>query len=368
MEQHAGTLLPLMDQMHAEASFSDPLISPDDANEGVMPDINEEPFPQIKEEPMANIKEDPIDEHDFVLLVKEESMDSGEEMDLEEQEEYPYVHIQNEISNPGKIKCKGCGKYFLKLLRHMNSKTFDKCRPKYSSDELNKYLEEGKEKKKAKQKKYSQSEKGKLCRKKYSQTEKGKARHIARQKKYSQTKELAIEEEPMDSDQEMDESHLATPSTSTMKKDPLLSTTKKRQRYYEKNEERIKRKLKEFYELNKVKSVDPSTFFDNKQDRNLLLFYMNEKINKEKAIEKRNKYYQKKEKNSEIESEEDRKEKKNSKIKLEEVKNNAIEIGAVTDQVNTEDFTCDMKNCMANFWFKTQLDKHMEDVHRVIKH
>jgi len=191
---------------------------------------------------------------------------------------------QNEISNPDKTKCKGCGKYFSKFLRHVNSKGFAKCNPKYSSDELNKYLEEAKEeakeKMKARQKKYFQTEHGKASQKKYFQTENGKASQKkyfqtkhgkarrkeyeqtkhgkARQKKYNQTKEekarqekypyytqhsqteeyelvlglvcepeldnLLVEEKPMEKMDESEENHAAMSFSSTVKEEPFIST------------------------------------------------------------------------------------------------------------------------------------------------
>jgi len=90
------------------------------------------------------------------------------------------------------VKCKGCDKLFTLFLKHVNSKNFKRCKKFYDDEELEKYFEEAREKRKKSYKKYRQTEgakeKEKEHKKKYLQTKGVKQKEKEHQKKYRQTK------------------------------------------------------------------------------------------------------------------------------------------------------------------------------------
>jgi len=106
----------------------------------------------------------------------------------------PYAEsdVEGEIvTKPKLIKCKGCGKLFTNFLRHVNSKSFERCKKFYDKEELIKHFEEAKERRKKSIKKYRQSEgakeKEKEHKKKYRQSEDAKIKGKEHKKKYRQT-------------------------------------------------------------------------------------------------------------------------------------------------------------------------------------
>ena len=95
------------------------------------------------------------------------------------------------MSTSIEIKCKGCGNKFKKFLRHVSSKSFQKCKPNYSTEELKVEIEKATEnaeiKKKESHQKYRQTKSGKEALKRYQQSKNGKQKLSEATQRYQQT-------------------------------------------------------------------------------------------------------------------------------------------------------------------------------------
>merc|ERR1719509_502251 len=153
-----------------------------------------------------------------------------------------------------------------------------------------------------------------------------------------------------------------------------LQRANKKKAYYEQNKEKIRERQNKNYELNKERIRERRR---KKYEKN-----------KERIIKKTKEPHECYDfivkdgvvidlngcgcESSDIEVEEDKSEGGKSEIEVVEDTKEVMdqvntELGSCNDNDNTVEYNCNVGNCMANFWFKTQLDKHVEDVHHAMQ-
>jgi len=276
----------------------------------------------ISSDGVSNLQDDPLEIKTEINENNTEEMNSYTESETETEEDNSKdttdevnsdmefgqdnkeeINVKTETKNDTTI-CRGCVKPFKKLLSHLNRKEGSKnCREFYTSQELQRAN---------KQKTYYEQNKEKIRERQNKNYELNKERiRERRRKKYELNKE---------------------------------SIRDRQNKYYEKNKERIIKKTKEPHECYDFIVKDGVVIDLNGCGCE----------------------------SSDIEVEKDKSEGGKSEIEVVEDTKEVMdqvntELGVCNDNDNTVEYNCNVGNCMANFWFKTQLDKHVEDVHHAMQ-
>jgi len=276
----------------------------------------------ISSDGVSNLQDDPLEIKTEINENNSEEMNSYTESETETEEDNSKdttdevnsdmefgqdnkeeINVKTETKNDTTI-CRGCVKPFKKLLSHLNRKEGSKnCREFYTSQELQRAN---------KQKTYYEQNKEKIRERQNKNYELNKERiRERRRKKYELNKE---------------------------------SIRDRQNKYYEKNKERIIKKTKEPHECYDFIVKDGVVIDLNGCGCE----------------------------SSDIEVEKDKSEGGKSEIEVVEDTKEVMdqvntELGVCNDNDNTVEYNCNVGNCMANFWFKTQLDKHVEDVHHAMQ-
>lgn len=287
--------------------------------------------------------------------------------------------------------CRGCGHSFKQLLRHINHGTSGKsCKEFYTSEELQpsnkqkKYYEKNREKLQEKRRIREKVEK-KVCRgcehsfKKLllhlNHSDKGCREFYTSEELQPVNKQKMYYERNKEKLKEKHKEYYEKNKEKSMSKERMSS-------YYEQNKEKIKKKNSDRYEKNKEKDKERrNKYYEENRERIKQRMAERYEKNKEREKERRNKYYEDnkekiKEKNNKRYEEERKKQMKENYLKQRlatkhkpDIKTKAdSDIEIIDDEIEiigekSDTVECKVMNCMAIFWFQSQLDKHMKNVH-----
>jgi len=291
----------------------------------------------ISSDGVSNLQDDPLEIKTEINENNTEEMNSYTESETETEEDNSKdttdevnsdmefgqdnkeeINVKTETKNDTTI-CRGCVKPFKKLLSHLNRKEGSKnCREFYTSQELQRAN---------KQKTYYEQNKEKIRERQNKNYELNKERIRERQrKKYELNKE---------------------------------SIRERSRKSYELNKESIRDRQRKSYELNKERIIKKT-----KEPHECYDFIVKDGV----VIDLNGCGCE----SSDIEVEKDKSEGGKSEIEVVEDTKEVMdqvntELGVCNDNDNTVEYNCNVGNCMANFWFKTQLDKHVEDVHHAMQ-
>jgi len=300
---------------------------------------------------VSNLQDDPLEIKMEINENNTEEMNSYTETEIEEdnskdtteeinsdmefgQDNKEEINVKTETKNDTTI-CRGCEKPFKKLLSHLNRKEGSKnCREFYTSQELQRankqktYYEQNKEQIRERHRKTYELNKEKIRERQNKNYEQNKERIRERQRKSYELNKESIRE--------------------------------RSRQTYELNKERIRDRQRKSYELNKERIIKKT-----KEPHECYDFIVKDGV----VVDLNGCGCE----SSDIEVEEEKEKSEGGKSEIElgedskEVQDQVnTELGSCNDNDNTVEYNCNVGQCMANFWFKTQLDKHIQDVHHAL--